>query len=221
VGRHGPAFAPDPLAARLGTARSRQALGGVAPDTTEDAPRRIQNVANSEISEAQESSKTVDSTRTEAPITQKGLHEVAPPSLYKLIYCSRPSQGVVANADEVLTAILRVSRERNQAANVTGALLSCGGWFLQALEGSMTDVLGTFARILKDPRHDKVKLIERSTASKRLFLGWSMCGQHLESIDEHIVQSIESSGSFDPPTMTPAGALKLLVTVMTIQNKVR
>jgi hypothetical protein len=83
------------------------------------------------------------------------------------------------------------------------------------------DVLGTFARILKDPRHDKVKLIERSTASKRLFLGWSMCGQHLESIDEHIVHSIESSGSFDPPTMTPAGAWKLLVTVMTIQNKVR
>ena len=44
---------------------------------------------------------------------------------------------------------------------------------------------------------------------------------HLESIDEHIVHSIESSGSFDPPTMTPAGAWKLLVTVMTIQTKVR
>jgi hypothetical protein len=121
----------------------------------------------------------------------------------------------------VLPAILRVSRERNQAADVTGALLSCGGWFLQALEGSMTDVIETYTRILKDPRHEKVKIIERSTASGRLFPGWSMCGQHLESIDEHIVRSIESSGSFDPRTMTPAGAWKLLGTVMAIQTKVR
>ena len=121
--------------------------------------------------------------------------------------------------DVALPAILKVAQERNAAADVTGALLACGGWFLQALEGPKISVLETYGRIVKDPRHQDHKVITETTSAERLFSGWSMCGIQLSPIDAHIVRTLQSSAVFNPAKLTAAGATNLLVTIRQIQSK--
>lgn len=141
--------------------------------------------------------------------------------LHRLVYCSRARPAAVAEMDATLAAILEVSRRRNKAVEVTGALLACGGWFLQALEGSKTAVTETYERIWEDPRHDEHKVIDEAAVSERLFSEWNMCGLHLSPTDQQIVKTLESSGSYDPTRLLAPAAIKLLVTIRQIQSKPR
>ena len=142
-----------------------------------------------------------------------------PMTFHRLVYFSRTRPSALGAMDEALPRILKVAQERNGAAAVTGALLACGQWFLQALEGSKLSVLETYARILKDPRHQEQKVITEATSTERLFAGWSMCGLQLSPTDSQIVQTLESSAVFNPAKLTAAGATKLLVTITQIQSK--
>jgi hypothetical protein len=141
--------------------------------------------------------------------------------LYRLVYWSRAHLSAAADMDAALAAILEVSRTRNEAASVTGALLACGPWFLQALEGHRTAVLQTYARIARDRRHDSPAVIVGEGVALRSFSGWHMCGLRLSPTDTQIVETLESSGAYDPAKLTPAGATKLLLTVRQIQSKAR
>lgn len=138
---------------------------------------------------------------------------------HRLVYFSRTRPSALGAMDVALPKILKIAQERNGAADVTGALLACGEWFLQALEGPKIRVLETYSRILKDPRHRDQKVVAETTSSERLFSGWNMCGLQLSPTDKQIVQTLESSAVFNPAKLTAAGAIKLLVTIRQIQSK--
>lgn len=70
--------------------------------------------------------------------------------------------------------ILRVSRQRNPGAGITGMLLFSGGKFFQVLEGEAGAVRQLFSEIKKDPRHRKVELLDEKEIEERDFPTWAM-----------------------------------------------
>lgn len=140
-------------------------------------------------------------------------------NLHRLIYCSKARVDLTGSMETVLPEILAVAKKRNSAVNVTGALLCCDGWFLQALEGPMVKVLETYGRIVQDPRHESATIVEAAPARERLFSSWSMCGVALSPVDKQIVKTLESNGGFHQARTKPQSALNLLKTVRQIQSK--
>jgi hypothetical protein len=72
-----------------------------------------------------------------------------------IAYCSKPMSFSFETVDEILA----VSRVRNAANGITGALIYDNKTFLQWLEGTSTDVRATWQRISKDDRHTQIKLL--------------------------------------------------------------
>lgn len=92
--------------------------------------------------------------------------------MFQIVYSS---EATVPFLPADLTALLAVARIKNRRNAVTGMLVFCRGQFLQALEGDTKNVVETFERIEKDPRHRHLRTLYRgmSYLSQR-FGEWSM-----------------------------------------------
>ncbi len=91
--------------------------------------------------------------------------------MHSLVYRS------VADDSFVLPEIygmLRNAKEYNAEHGITGCLLYHNSHFLQLLEGEQEKVQPLFHKILRDPRHQDVQLIEKEDTQGRLFTKWSM-----------------------------------------------
>lgn len=75
---------------------------------------------------------------------------------------------------EELAEILAVARERNSAEEISGLLVYHDGSFLQVLEGPEERVDALVAKIKKDPRHHKFKLLLRDRIAGKEFEEWNM-----------------------------------------------
>jgi hypothetical protein len=63
---------------------------------------------------------------------------------------------------------------RNHALGISGCLLFAGGRFAQALEGDRDAVTALMTRIVHDPRHLDVTILEEGELSARRFGDWSL-----------------------------------------------
>jgi CheY-like chemotaxis protein len=75
---------------------------------------------------------------------------------------------------ESLRALVASSRERNRAADITGALLVDGQRILQVLEGPTDAVTSLWQRIRVDDRHQDVEALHVGAIHARSFANWSM-----------------------------------------------
>lgn len=73
-----------------------------------------------------------------------------------------------------LGAIFSAARSNNKKLGVTGALLTDGDWFVQILEGEESTVQNLFNKIERDPRHERVEVLEEGPVDGRTFSRWSM-----------------------------------------------
>ena len=91
--------------------------------------------------------------------------------LLRALYISRAREDL---CDSDIRAILKVSRVRNAALNVTGML--CGGKsdFIQVLEGPEQNIIKLYGTILDDPRHSDCSLLSIAPIENRMFGHWSM-----------------------------------------------
>jgi hypothetical protein len=94
----------------------------------------------------------------------------------QLIYSSRHRSLDGRSALETLRAILAASQQNNKRDELTGFLLFDQGWFYQILEGDHDQVISTYNRIQKDPRHENIRLMDRRQLPRRSFPQWSMGG---------------------------------------------
>ena len=93
--------------------------------------------------------------------------------LCRAIYISQ----AVGNAGSNLLSvaeILGVSERNNRRDRLTGVLLAHDGWFLQALEGSRTDIERLLTRLRSDPRHTDIRMLGFDPINARSFSEWSM-----------------------------------------------
>jgi hypothetical protein len=92
-------------------------------------------------------------------------------NLYHLVYASAAAPGFGLTD---LEEILKVAREHNSRAGVTGMLLFEGTSFLQVLEGPIGVLDPLMERIRLDPRHDGAVLLLREPIDERSFNDWTM-----------------------------------------------
>jgi Sensors of blue-light using FAD len=89
----------------------------------------------------------------------------------RLMYASRARKGM---SDLAVDKLLHVAETNNLRDQITGALLAYGDRFLQVLEGPPDEVEACFNRILADPRHDDVQVLQRMAVDTRQFGPWAM-----------------------------------------------
>jgi hypothetical protein len=116
-----------------------------------------------------------------------------PDSPFRLIYRSH-SRIAPADREAVLADIFREARSHNEAVGITGALLITDHWFVQALEGEVSEVRALYERISGDSRHENVSLIEADHEPERVFSRWAMA-------------QVSASGKADIPLEAAEGRL--------------
>ena len=92
-------------------------------------------------------------------------------ALRRIIYTSQASEKFSKRS---LLNLLHESRAFNTIDNISGVLMHRKGSFLQVIEGESEVGDELFKRLLKDPRHNEVRLILDSTVDSRLFSSWAM-----------------------------------------------
>jgi hypothetical protein len=138
-------------------------------------------------------------------------------SLHRLIYLSTVANRSAADIPSMVQAILEQSAPRNAAVGVTGALLACNGWFLQALEGDRVAVGDTYDHILADPRHKALTLIAAGPIAARTFAPWSLCGQALTAADDTVLRALGGGDEAAGGPLSASTALRLLTLVGSLQ----
>lgn len=140
-------------------------------------------------------------------------------SLHRLLYASRQSFAPDMIPDEEIDGLIRASIRNNREVAITGLLLVHDGWFVQALEGPAEAVMTTYRRIVDDPRHTAARVIHAGPAEARAFGDWNMCARRFSKADDAILDTLGQRAAFDPATMSPAAALRLLKAVRGIQER--
>lgn len=128
-------------------------------------------------------------------------------ALCRLIYASRASEQLKAGE---LEQILEASRRNNQKHHVSGVLLFSAREFLQFLEGSREAVNQTYARILGDPRHAEVVILDYSEVARRQFSGWAMHQVAASWLSREVILTYSDRELFSPTRMSAASAIALL-----------
>lgn len=91
-----------------------------------------------------------------------------------LVRCLYASRAAVPLTGKVLDEILDQSRRNNPAIGVTGLLCVSGNVFVQILEGGRDEVCDLYNAIVKDGRHEQVRLLTYDEIAERRFGAWSM-----------------------------------------------
>lgn len=113
----------------------------------------------------------------------------------RIIYAS---QAVHDLGPDELVDLLRVSRQHNERAGVSGMLLYSSQSFLQVLEGEAAALTATYARIHADTRHTNLRLLMDTEVAGPLFGEWSMGFDHVD--DEEMAESMPG---YTPETLYP------------------
>ena len=111
--------------------------------------------------------------------------------LVRLMYASRAA----ANLDaEEVSAILRKSRATNAREGLTGALCLCnhGHLFIQVLEGGRDAVSRRYNRIVADPRHSDVTLLQYSELGN--LDPWSVPGEATAALFDEMIATAAIMG---------------------------
>lgn len=125
----------------------------------------------------------------------------------RLVYHSRIAEGVGAAE---LAAIVEASRMRNRCAGITGGLVLYRGVFMQVLEGDSVAIGDLFLRLLDDPRHEAVTLVQLAPVAERTLPEvWLTLLDDEEAVEE-LLARFDLRPPFDPRALD-ADAMARLV----------
>ena len=128
--------------------------------------------------------------------------------LVRLVYASRSTSPI---SDEVVESILAASRKSNLEAGITGLLCVChGDVFIQALEGGREEVNRLYGKLLRDPRHTDVTLLDYAEIAERRFSSWRMGRVDLDKLNAGVTLKYSEKAILDPFRISGGVALALL-----------
>lgn len=117
----------------------------------------------------------------------------------RIIYCS---QATFAIAPGELVTLLEGSRRNNEAAGLSGMLLCSSQSFLQVLEGDLTALAATYAKIEVDERHTNLRLLLDAEVAAPLFPDWTMGFEHVD--DQDLADELEGfTPAMEYPLVNP------------------
>ena len=127
--------------------------------------------------------------------------------LVRLLYASRAAKSVNA---KVIAAILAECQTNNPARGITGVLCYSDEIFLQVLEGGRDSVCETFNTIVRDPRHEQVRLLHFEEISERRFGGWTMGQVNIEKVNSSLLLKYAEKAELNPFAVSGRVSLALL-----------
>ena len=132
--------------------------------------------------------------------------------LTRLIYHSENHLGPFdGKMMDDLNSIMEVAVRKNEAANITGALIFDNIWFMQVLEGEREALSATLRRIMADERHDNVTIMDVRPIHERMFANWWMGIAAVQGASEKLLTRHGVGPRFNPSKMTGEQALLLTV----------
>lgn len=102
---------------------------------------------------------------------------------------------------EDLREILVKSRDFNSKYDICGVLYYAHGYYFQCIEGEYDTIISLYNKIIKDSRHNEIKLVQHKSIEKKCFSKWSMkYVQQNTKLDHFFIKS--GINSFQPFEIT-------------------
>ena len=127
--------------------------------------------------------------------------------LVRCLYASRAASGTSA---AVLDDILTQSRRNNPAKGITGLLCVSDHVFIQLLEGGRDEVCDLYNAIVRDARHEHVRLLAFDEITQRQFGNWTMGQVNLAKVNPSILLKYFTHAELDPFHTSGSATLSLL-----------
>jgi hypothetical protein len=127
--------------------------------------------------------------------------------LVRCLYASRPVQPLTAS---FVDTILAQSRKNNPDIGVTGLLCVSDDLFIQVLEGGRDEVCDLFNAIVRDERHQQVRLLVFEEISERQFGNWTMAQVNMTKLNPSQLLKYFKRARLDPFDCSGHATLALL-----------
>jgi hypothetical protein len=127
--------------------------------------------------------------------------------LVRLLYASRAARPQGA---KTITAILAECQRNNPQRGITGVLCYSDDIYLQVLEGGRDAVCETFNAIVRDDRHESVRLLSFEEISERRFAGWSMGQVNMDKINPSLLLKYAEKAELNPFSVSGKVSMALL-----------
>lgn len=116
----------------------------------------------------------------------------------RITYASRATFNPFSSqTSHEIQQILQAARRHNPQVGVVGALYYGNRCFFQCLEGRQRDVERLLAKLMNDPRHQDVKVIDQTSIERPIFQQWEM---KFANMDQEMRQFLRKHDlvKFDP-----------------------
>lgn len=127
--------------------------------------------------------------------------------LIRLIYASEATEPMGPGTVE---SLLAHARRKNRLHDLTGLLAFDSRYFLQVLEGDRQLVSDLYGRLVQDPRHKRLVLLQADPIAERNFFNWSMGFVAADAMGRERLLRHSASSRFEPHQMRASAATALL-----------
>lgn len=127
--------------------------------------------------------------------------------LVRCLYASRPIEPL---SGPFLDAILEQSRKNNPALGITGLLCVSKDLFIQVIEGGRDEVCDLFNAIVRDDRHQQVRLLVYEEIAERQFGNWTMAQVNIAKLNPAMLLKYFKRAELDPFSSSGKATLALL-----------
>lgn len=127
--------------------------------------------------------------------------------LVRCLYASRPLEALDA---PFIESILEQSRKNNPKLGITGLLCVSKDLFIQVIEGGRDEVCDLFNAIVRDERHQQVRLLIYEEISERQFGNWTMAQVNINKLNPSMLLKYFKRAELDPFDCSGKATLALL-----------
>lgn len=127
--------------------------------------------------------------------------------LVRCLYASRPIEPL---SGPFLDSILQQSRKNNPALGITGLLCVSKDLFIQVIEGGRDEVCDLFNAIVRDERHQQVRLLIYEEISERQFGNWTMAQVNINKLNPATLLKYFKRAELDPFSGSGKATMALL-----------
>lgn len=127
--------------------------------------------------------------------------------LVHCLYASRPAKPLDG---PFLDDILERSRKNNPKLGITGLLCVSDNLFIQVIEGGRDEVCELFNAIVRDERHQQVRLLSYAEISERKFGSWTMGQVNITKLNPSLLLRYFKRPELDPFDCSGQATMALL-----------
>lgn len=138
--------------------------------------------------------------------------------LVRCLYASRPTVPLLASA---LDEILEQSHRNNPGRGITGLLCFTDDVFVQVLEGGRDEVSELYNAIVRDNRHNTVRLLAYEEIVERRFGNWTMGQVDAKAVNPALLLRYSRTATLDPFAVTGEATMALLTELVAAGTIVR